>query len=121
MSEAPLINLRPPTPNVYYKGSEHLFVRRLGVEDLGDSRSMRGILADVAWRHGIAPHVLRGDVRARWAAHPRQEAMYLMYQTGRFSLPQIGIFLGNRDHTTVLHGIRAHKKRREEMAKAAAE
>lgn len=112
MSEAPIVNLRPPVPNASYRGSEHLFVRRLGVEDLGDGRSMRGILSDVSWRHGVPVDALRGPDRRRWAVYPRQEAMYLMYKTGRFSLPQIGIFLGDRDHTTVLHGIRAHAKRK---------
>jgi chromosomal replication initiation ATPase DnaA len=58
--------------------------------------------------------VMPGDVpgaRAFAIAHPRQEAMWRMRQAGKWSLPQIGRFLGERDHTTVLSGIRAHQKR----------
>jgi chromosomal replication initiation ATPase DnaA len=29
----------------------------------------------------------------------------------KFSLPQIGAWLGGRHHTTILHAVRAHEKR----------
>lgn len=73
--------------------------------------SMAAILALVAVKHDLTVHELRGVGRARRVSRPRQEAMALMHATGLFSLPQIGMFLGDRDHTTVLHGVRAHTAR----------
>lgn len=65
----------------------------------------------VAAKWGVTLDELRGEIRARRVAWPRHEAMYEMYATGLFSLPQIGRFLGGRDHTTVLHGCRRHAER----------
>lgn len=73
--------------------------------------TMREIASQVADRYGLALDELRGPSRARPVCWPRQEAMFLCYKTGRFSLPQIGRFFGDRDHTTVLHAIRAVEKR----------
>lgn len=42
---------------------------------------------------------------------PRQAVMYLARELTGLSLPQIGARLGNRDHTTILHGIRKMQKR----------
>ena len=83
-------------------------------------RSMREIAADVAARHGLTLDELKSPQRARRIAWPRQEAMKEIYDTGRFSLPQIGGFFGGRDHTTVLHAIRAHAKRLAEAQGVAA-
>ena len=45
------------------------------------------------------------------AAHARQVGMYLARQLTRHSMPVIGREFGGRDHTTVMHGIRAVEKR----------
>ena len=42
--------------------------------------------------------------RSRIVSHPRQVAMYLARTETEASFPQIGQHLGNRDHTTILHG-----------------
>jgi chromosomal replication initiation ATPase DnaA len=82
----------------------------------GNTTTMRQIATDVALDRGVSfgdlimPDHVPG-ARAFAIAHPRQEAMWRMHQTGKWSLPQIGRFLGERDHTTCLHGIRAHAKR----------
>lgn len=68
------------------------------------------ILADVASRHAIETRDLKGPSRERRYSWPRQEAMCLIRQHTRLSLPQIGDVLG-RDHTTILHGIREHCRR----------
>lgn len=81
--------------------------------------TMRGICMGVAQKYGLSLEALRGPQRTPRIAHPRQEAMYLMYASGRFSTTQIGVFLGDRDHTTVIHGIKAHAKRMAEGAIAA--
>lgn len=73
--------------------------------------TMREIAEQVADRYRLTLAELRGQSRARPVSWPRQEAMFLCYKTGRFSLPQIGRFFGDRDHTTVLHAIRAVEKR----------
>lgn len=74
-------------------------------------RTMVDIATEAAHLHGLQLADLKGASRLRNIVHSRQQAMAEMYATGRFSLPQIGAFLGGRDHTTVLHGVRAHKAR----------
>lgn len=75
------------------------------------------ILAAVAKKYRLRADDLTGSAQRHAVAHPRQEAMYLMRRmrrsdgTYRYSLPEIGRFLGGRDHTTVLFGVRAHCKR----------
>lgn len=44
--------------------------------------------------------------RARSVARPRQIAMYLSKDLTDKSLPEIGRKFGNRDHTTIMHGVK---------------
>ena len=82
----------------------------------GDTTTMRQITTEVAAERGVSyddlvmPDSVPG-ARAFAIAHPRQEAMWRMKQTGKWSLPQMGRFLGGRDHTTILAGVRAHQTR----------
>lgn len=73
--------------------------------------SLADIAAEVAGRHGISVTDLRGPNRRRALSWPRQDFMARALETGRFSLNQIGRFLGGRHHTTVLSGARSHAKR----------
>jgi chromosomal replication initiation ATPase DnaA len=73
--------------------------------------SMRSIAQEVADKYEMSLEELRGPNRSPYVAHPRFEAMWRMRQQHRWSLPQIGRFFSNRDHTTVLHGIRRHQER----------
>ncbi len=73
--------------------------------------TMAEIVEAVARKHGVTVKQLKGSGRARWIAHPRQEAMARMKTEAGKSTTAIGIFLGNRDHTTVIYGIRQHLKR----------
>lgn len=82
--------------------------------------TMREILEGVASRTGYTVEQLKGPRRPQGLAHARQLAMAEMYATGRFSLPQIGRFLGNRHHTTILHGVRAHNARESARQEAVA-
>jgi hypothetical protein len=66
---------------------------------------------EVAHRHGLTLDDLVGPARSRKISGPRQEAMWVLHQQKRWSLPTIGEFLGGRDHTTILHGVRRHAKR----------
>ena len=49
-------------------------------------------------------HFMLSTSRERTIALPRQVAMYLMREEAQCSLPRIGSYLGNRDHSTVMHG-----------------
>lgn len=53
---------------------------------------------------GISAKTLIGPRRFGRLAEARQVAMYLARQLTTKSYPQIGHILGNRDHTTIMHG-----------------
>lgn len=52
--------------------------------------------------------------RARYVARPRQIAMYLARELTPKSLPDIGRYFGDRDHTTVIHAIKQVERLRKE-------
>jgi chromosomal replication initiation ATPase DnaA len=60
----------------------------------------------VAAHFGIALIDMRSSRRARAVARPRQVAMYLARHLTEHSLPELGRYFGNRDHTTVMLAIR---------------
>ena len=60
----------------------------------------------VAEHWGIRLTDMTSARRARTVARPRQVAMYLAKHVTDRSLPEIGRMFGNRDHTTVMHGIK---------------
>jgi chromosomal replication initiator protein len=62
------------------------------------------VLGVVAQYYKLDLPVLKGPARDRAIALPRQVAMYLMREESDASLPGIGTLLGNRDHSTVMHG-----------------
>ncbi len=62
------------------------------------------VLEAVASHYRISLESLTGSSRSRAVAFPRQMAMYLARTETDASFPQIGGYLGNRDHTTVLYG-----------------
>lgn len=60
----------------------------------------------------ISREQLVGPRRSRIYAWPRQIVMYIAREKcGHLSMPAIGRILGGRDHTTILHGVRACKIR----------
>ena len=62
------------------------------------------IVEVVAEHYGKDPESLFSKKRNAEIALPRQVAMYLCCEMTDISLNEIGSFLGNRDHTTVMHG-----------------
>jgi chromosomal replication initiator protein len=58
----------------------------------------------VASYYQVTVEGLRSNSRSRTVAFPRQMAMYLARTETGMSYPQIGVKLGNRDHTTILYG-----------------
>jgi chromosomal replication initiation ATPase DnaA len=79
-------------------------------------QSMSGIADQVASSHRCTIDDLKGPDRFREVVWARQEAMWRMRKTGRFTYPQIGKFL-NRDHATIIHGVRAYERRLEALGK----
>jgi len=79
------------------------------LEACGQPDSMRGIALEVAVKHEITVEEMAGPKRQPRQIHPRHEAMFKMRKVG-YSYSEIGRFFG-RDHTTVMHGVRAHEAR----------
>jgi chromosomal replication initiator protein len=63
------------------------------------------ILTAVARYFGIKADDLKGKARHKQIVGPRHVAMYLLREDGHLSTPEVGRLL-NRDHTTVLHGMK---------------
>ena len=70
----------------------------------------RIILSEVSEKHGVSIEDIQGKSRLMKYVAARQEVCYRLSTELKFSLKQIGRLLGDRDHTTVLHSIRRHKK-----------
>jgi chromosomal replication initiator protein len=71
--------------------------------------------------YGIPLMEMTSSRRAAHIAQPRQVAMYLARELTPLSLPSIGRFFGDRDHTTILHGIRAVERRAGEQTRLASD
>ena len=63
------------------------------------------IISIVAEHYNVTTADLCGNKRSSKIVMPRQIAMYLCREILDTSLKTIGKNLGNRDHTTVMHGI----------------
>ena len=66
--------------------------------------SIDTILKIVADYFGISYVDLKGKKRTKNVSFPRQVAMYLSREMTEFSTTEIGVELGGRDHSTVMHG-----------------
>lgn len=75
--------------------------------------TMSAILDEVAAKHRVPPAAIRGPRRYHQFVLARQEAMYRCREEAGKSFPQIAAFLGRKDHTTVLYGVRRHRERLE--------
>ncbi len=64
-----------------------------------------GVLKLVALEFNVGVHDLRSDKRIRKLTLPRQVCMYLLRKHFLMSFPEIGRFMGGKDHTTVLHAV----------------
>ena len=62
------------------------------------------VIEKVANYYRLSLEAMRSSSRSRTVAYPRQIAMYLARSETDASFPQIGAQLGNRDHTTIMHG-----------------
>jgi chromosomal replication initiator protein len=71
----------------------------------GRGATPMAILTAVARYFGIKADDLKGKARHKQIVGPRHVAMYLLREDGHLSTPEVGRLL-NRDHTTVLHGLK---------------
>lgn len=84
--------------------------------------TMRSILAEVCAEHRLPVAEVAGPRRQLPLVCARQDFMWRCRQvktssgSPRWSYPQIARFLGGMDHTTVIHGVKAHMKRMEVVA-----
>lgn len=75
--------------------------------------ALADIKRSVAQAFGVALVDIDGPSRRRRFAWPRQAAMFIARRRRPdLSYPRIGLAFGGRDHTTVLHAIRAAEARR---------
>lgn len=84
---------------------------RVKSAEAGAALSWRLIAADVCRKHGCSLAQILSPQRAHWLVVVRHELFFRLSTETTMSLPQIGRAIGGRDHTTVLHGIRMHRKR----------
>lgn len=90
----------PPKPQ-YVKPSIVVF----------NKNSLAIIVEEVAAKHGLTVHDLRCVCRAIKLVNARHEFFYRAATETTVAYAAIGRFLNDRDHTTVIHGIRRHCKR----------
>jgi hypothetical protein len=89
---------------------------------IGNNRMLVAtIQATVAAYYRIDARKMTSAQRSREFAHPRQIAMFLAGEMTNKSLPEIGRRFGGRDHTTVIHAIKAVKHRIETDPEIAAD
>lgn len=75
--------------------------------------AIKRIVAEVCLKHKQFLLDIESDRRTMDVIKARQELMYRLRTETTWSLPRIGRFLGNRDHTTVIHGFHKFKKQLE--------
>jgi len=73
---------------------------------LADRKSLTDCLRITCAVTGFSADDIKGSRRFTDVVKARQIAMFLMARLGKRSAPETGRFLGGRDHTTVLHGVR---------------
>ncbi|PIP61096.1 chromosomal replication initiator protein DnaA [Candidatus Roizmanbacteria bacterium CG22_combo_CG10-13_8_21_14_all_38_20] len=81
----------------------------LGKTSNNNSTRPRATVSDamklVSNQFNITLSDLKGERRTRSIAAPRQILMYLLRKELKMSFQDIGLFLGGRDHTTIIHGV----------------
>lgn len=77
----------------------------------GPKQIIRTIEKEICERENLTVSDLHGQRRTVRFVRARQEAIYRVSKATGWSLPRIGRHFGDRDHTTILHSIRAVQKR----------
>lgn len=72
----------------------------------GYTPALQKILEVVAEHYGVSIEEMKNGRRTKKPTHARQVVMYLAREMTPMTLPQIGRYLGGKDHTTIIHGNR---------------
>lgn len=72
--------------------------------------SVKHVVSRVADYYNIDPEIIYEKTRRREVVRPRQIIMYILREDYSISYPTIGMKLGGRDHTTVIHSCEKVKK-----------
>lgn len=72
---------------------------------------IKDVIYAVSGVSGFLPHEITGPVRHQKLAYIRQLVMHLAYRHCSTSYPAIARELGGRNHTTIWHGVAAHRDR----------
>ena len=86
--------------NLAAQALEHIYSESRIPSNLSPTEVLEGVCR----YYNVDIERIRGKQRDREIVWPRQVAMYLMRQETSASLLQIGMEIGGRDHTTVMHG-----------------
>ena len=76
--------------------------------------TIQEIIDTVTRYYGVKPSELLSKRRHKSIALPRQICMWLARKHTRHSLEEIGGYFGGRDHTTVMHAVKAVKSKRQD-------
>ncbi|MFA5776474.1 MAG: chromosomal replication initiator protein DnaA [Patescibacteria group bacterium] len=79
--------------------------------------NLQQILRAVCSYYSVKIDDIKGHKRTRELVIPRHIAMYLIYDLTKTPYMSIGDFLGGRDHTTILHGVKKVEDELKEIAK----
>jgi len=69
------------------------------------------LLQDACADHGVSIYDAKSPLRLKELSETRHDFFHRAHQAGNWSLTQIARAAGRTDHTTVIHGIKAHQKR----------
>ena len=73
------------------------------------------ILREVATKHLLSRDEIKGPSRSQRCVKARNECCFrLKYELG-MSLPRIGLMLGDRDHSTILHAVRSYESQMDQL------
>lgn len=101
----------------------------MAIETVGNAReraperqaTIQTIIEAVTEFYGIRVADLQSKKRARSVTLPRQICMFLARRCTRHSLEEIGGYFGGRDHTTVMHAVKAVEAKSEKDPKLGTE
>lgn len=75
------------------------------IEDRARRITPKEVAELVIKRFGVSLTQLKSPRRARPVARPRQVLMYLLRTELKLPLEEVGLWVGGRDHTTVMHAV----------------
>lgn len=71
----------------------------------------RDMVSETARKYGLTARQIIGSDQSNNVSMARQECFYRLSKELGYSTPKIGSLIGDRDHATVLHGIKRHQSR----------